>query len=232
MDDLLESIVSEVKARFSDQSDLECWSLDWAMMVYRDGKGFVAARAMYEYMFGSLPYRQRIHRTCGNGLCVNPNHLLPSSSENKFWRLVDIPTNESCWMWLGAVDGGGYGMFRSPKFTEKKAHRISWVISNGEIPDGLDVLHSCDNPGCCNPRHLFLGTDLDNVRDKFSKNREATFEGQNNGMCKLNKDKVIEIRSLHSSGVSYRSLAKRFGIGATQVGRIVRRESWRWLWED
>ena len=76
----------------------------------------------------------------------------------------------ACWIWVGALDTDGYGMIavgRGPK----SAHRISWILKNGEIPDGKHVLHTCDNPACVNPDHLFLGTHSDNMKDGVKKGR-------------------------------------------------------------
>jgi DNA invertase Pin-like site-specific DNA recombinase len=81
-----------------------------------------------------------------------------------------------------------------------------------------------------NPNHLFLGTDVDNVKDKVRKGRQSRLDGKLNGMCKLSETQVREIVSLHEQGLSYRNLAKKFGIGNTQIARIIKKQSWRWLW--
>lgn len=95
--------------------------------------------------------------------------------ETRFWALVARGATQECWPWCGATSPKGYGKFSTgPRRTRKflRAHRFAWELSNGEIPQGMQVLHACDNPGCCNPRHLFLGTNDDNVRDKVSKGRQ------------------------------------------------------------
>jgi len=95
--------------------------------------------------------------------------------EKRFWRNVDKDDEDECWDWNMSLDIGGYGImtFRRPweggKTSSMKAHRYSWLIHNGLIPEGILVLHTCDIPACCNPNHLFLGTTQDNIDDKVRK---------------------------------------------------------------
>lgn len=192
-----------------------------------DGKMTSFAKIIYEEFIGNLPYRSRILRSCDNGKCLNPSHMLPSSAEDKFWSHVE--KSNDCWNWVGGKDGGGYGCFSSSMMKERKSHRISWILHYGEIPNGMHILHHCDNPSCVNPNHLFIGKNVDNVRDKIRKGRIGDFSGTRNGMCKLTENEVLNIRKLHDEGVSYRMLSKKFNIGMTQIGRIIRKESWAWL---
>lgn len=93
----------------------------------------------------------------------------------RFWKRVDKRDDDECWDWTGGLDSCGYGMLRvpGPRSSHKKARssRVAWEIANGPIPDGMCVLHSCDRPKCCNPRHLRLGTQADNTRDKMERGR-------------------------------------------------------------
>lgn len=101
------------------------------------------------------------------------------STEEKFWSRVDKRGPDECWPWTGGRNTDGYG--KAPRATGSRpigrgytaAHRVSWAIHFGPVPDGLWVLHHCDNPPCVNPAHLWLGTNLDNIRDRDAKGRSA-----------------------------------------------------------
>lgn len=98
------------------------------------------------------------------------------------WQSFAEKTREAangCVEWVGHRDPKGYGR-ASSGFGEVLAHRISYIMHNGPIPEGLHVLHRCDNPSCCNPRHLFLGTNLDNVNDRLRKGRSVKLYGKEN----------------------------------------------------
>lgn len=139
-----------------------------------------------------------------------------------------IPVTESgCWLWMDFIYKGGYGVFKPVKGT-RMAHRVAWMLYKGEIPGNKCVCHKCDIPSCVNPSHLFLGSHKDNSLDMKRKNRQA--KGEKNGGSKLNIKKVMEIRkSYEGGGVSYRSLAKRYEIGLSQIARIIKNNSWKWL---
>lgn len=149
----------------------------------------------------------------------------------RFWKKVQKGKPNECWLWQ-ATKGGryvkkgrGYG-YISPGGKTKKgnsmvaAHRVSWVLHFGPIPGGLHVLHSCDNPACVNPSHLFLGTNLDNIKDKISKNRHLA------GYRKFGADMVIAIRA--DTG-TYRVIAGRHGVSAQTVSDIRNRKTWKYL---
>lgn len=133
----------------------------------------------------------------------------------------------SCLEWQGARDGEGYGRTQQ-RGKVWMANRLSWVLSHGPIPAGLEVCHRCDNPPCVNPEHLFLGTHQDNMRDAIAKGRFkiAGLPGVTNLSAKLNDEQVREIRALAEQGVSQRTLARRFGVTQSTVWRIVRRHKW------
>src|SRR3989304_7863892 len=147
-----------------------------------------------------------------------------------FWSKVDVRAPHECWQWLGSVQWqkngrkGGYGHSGS-----RLAHRRAWAIANGPIPDKLCVLHRCDNPGCCNPDHLFLGSLLDNNRDMIAKGRfkHSRHIGTANGRSKLRDHDVLELRRLFSLGMRQYQLAKMFRITRTQVSTIRHRKQWR-----
>lgn len=131
-----------------------------------------------------------------------------------------------CWIWRGHVDSIGYGRF--PYKGENKAHRVAYSIFTGQIPDGMLVLHKCDNRQCVNPEHLFLGTQSDNMKDMVSKGRNAQPKlfGERNPMARLTQKQVDAIRSEVAAGSTQRSMCDKYAVSPMTVSRIVRRESW------
>ena len=111
----------------------------------------------------------------------------------------------------------------------RKAHRVSWMLTYGDVPAGQHALHKCDNPPCVNPHHLFLGSHADNMRDKMRKGRHVASKGSANGSAKLSERDVFEIRRRYAFGETYTVLGREFGVSRMQVSRIVSRELWRHL---
>lgn len=146
----------------------------------------------------------------------------PSS---KLLQCMDI-TSSDCWLFTAGTDSAGYGRIWSAGGSTG-AHMLSYKYHKGNIPTGLFVLHTCDNPPCCNPEHLFLGTKKDNAADMFAKGRAHVRKGINVNTCKLTEEEVIEIRSLYDQGYSQRTLGEIFGVSHPAIGRIVRRQNWR-----
>jgi len=142
--------------------------------------------------------------------------------EERFWKKVPKGDEDDCWEWQADRTKDGYGrLYLSGGGTSGlpnkfgRAHRIAWQLANGEIPHGLSVLHRCDNRACCNAKHLFLGTQADNVRDMYAKGRNRNIgpRGEAAPSAKLTTAEVLVIRSGPSShaaaeanGISYRHL--------------------------
>jgi hypothetical protein len=151
---------------------------------------------------------------------------------DRFWPKVENASGADCWQWLGCTDKNGYGYFgikRNGKFATAEAHRIAWELRRGPIPEGMCVCHHCDNPGCCNPSHLFVGTPADNVADMDIKGRrkQPITLGEKNGMHKLSWNSVSLIRLFATAGASYPFIAKRYGVTPQAVGGVVRGKTWR-----
>ena len=136
---------------------------------------------------------------------------------NLFWKKVAIH-EESCWVWMGCRFPNGYGQFHN-----RRAHRISWELQRGTIPLGLLVLHHCDNKLCVRLDHLFVGTQLDNVRDMFSKGRENKAKGEKHWNSKLSSDAVNEIRKSECTQIK---IAKKYGISRSAVSLIKTGKRW------
>jgi hypothetical protein len=150
----------------------------------------------------------------------------PRYRERLYSRIVK---NGECWEYQGCRDRFGYGCFGMGRQKYVLAHRFSWELHNGPIPEDLCVLHKCDNPHCVNPDHLFLGTRAENSKDMQRKGRGRTVPkpGALNPAAKLTEDQVREIRRLHESGVSRKALQAAFKITACPIDRIVRNIGWR-----
>ena len=143
-------------------------------------------------------------------------------------RLLDscVPEpNTGCWLWMGAVNSRGYGYIRIATKT-KKAHRVSYEQFVGEIPDGLFVLHHCDQPGCINPDHLWLGTDADNNADMRSKGRAVYVNGNRVATSRLNREQALEILS---SPLRHFELARKFGVTNAAIRQIRMGKNWKYL---
>lgn len=151
--------------------------------------------------------------------------------EERFWSKVNkdgpiqLHMNTPCWVWLAYHNKSGHGRF---SFNGKLglAHRASWIIHNGKIPSGLDVLHKCDNPTCVNPEHLFLGTHTDNMQDMVSKGRLVTHPGEKNTNAKLTKSQVDEIRH-KSTFTTQVQLAKEYGVTQAAIWYIIKNRNWK-----
>lgn len=134
---------------------------------------------------------------------------------------------DGCWNWKAGKQRDGYGQFRFAG-RHQRAHRVSWMLYVGEIPDNLQVLHHCDNPSCVNPSHLFLGTIADNAHDRDSKGRcrGAGPGGERHGGAKLTEKQVAAIRERRSAGARNTVLAKEFNVAQQTISSIVCRRRW------
>lgn len=153
--------------------------------------------------------RQREH---GDPLGYAP-HSRYAPAPERFWAKVDRRPNTACWEWNASRTGYGYGQF-SVEGTATGAHRYSYELHNGPVPDGLHVLHRCDNPPCVNPDHLFLGDRTANMADMAAKGRARN-------LCDLTPDNVQAIREQHGGGARQVELAMRYGVSQSHVSAIV-----------
>jgi len=153
---------------------------------------------------------------------------MESSVQERFWSKVR--KTPFCWLWIGSIRNRdsrrqrGYLKVGGRKIL---AHRLSWEIHYGEIPTGLDVLHTCDNGLCVNSQHLFIGTHQDNMEDMKNKGRAARLTGEDNPASKLTEGDVTIIRERYrKEKISHRQLAKEFRVSKTLVGKILNFDSW------
>jgi len=151
--------------------------------------------------------------------------------EKRFWDRVEVGEPGECWNWTGTLFNNGYGALWMDG-QNHGAHRISWALHYGPIAPRLFVCHHCDNPACVNPDHLFLGTQVDNLRDMASKDRQGggARPGEDSGNAKLTADQVIEIRERYATeNISYAELALDYPVSGTAISLIVRGKRWAHL---
>lgn len=142
--------------------------------------------------------------------------------EQKFWSNVTPADPDQCWPWKGAVNSWGYGDIHLVRTAERQAHRFAYRLLKGPIPAGMHVLHACDNPRCCNPSHLSLGTHADNMADKAKKGRSSL--RARNGNAKLTEDQFREVRERAATGEDAVSIARDMGVWPSTISAYLRRE--------
>lgn len=144
----------------------------------------------------------------------------------RFWDKVLI--GDGCWEWVAHKNNDGYGAIR---YNRKmvKAHRLAWILTNGDIPEGLCVCHKCDNPACVRPGHLFLGTRKENMRDMAAKGRNYVPDvtGAKNPGAKLSVKQVQEIRARALAGETQAALGREFGLTQSGISNITRKNRWK-----
>lgn len=147
--------------------------------------------------------------------------------KDRFLSKIEMVTETGCWIWMGtSIRPTGYGAIHN-KNKKLLAHRVSWELFRGSIPKRMLVCHHCDTKLCVNPHHLFLGTYLDNERDKIKKNRRGnlnTPRGELHHKAKITEDDVRRIRSDSRSG---KKIAADYGISASEVHVIKQRKFWK-----
>lgn len=147
---------------------------------------------------------------------------------NRFEEKIEMVTESGCWIWMGSAYPSGYGCMEL-NGSATPTHRISWELYRGEIPAGLFVLHHCDTPACCNPHHLFLGTNQDNMTDMKNKGRGKPAPivlGEKNPSSKLTAVQIVRIRKDNRSQTT---IAKQYGVTQSNVSLIKRGLSWKHL---
>lgn len=138
-----------------------------------------------------------------------------------------VTRTDDCWTWDGHTNEQGYGQIGRGYTVEGLAltHRVAWELTHGPIPDGIGVLHRCDNPPCCRPDHLFLGTQADNMQDAKAKGRARGVAGEANWNSKVTAHHVQQIRDLDAAGHDRKWIAQQYAITPQHVGAIARRDS-------
>lgn len=155
---------------------------------------------------------------------------LSETNTNRFWSKVGFTANPNCcWEYNGTINKGGYGyidFIHEEKRIKLKAHRLSYFLTNKKDPVGYVVMHKCDNRKCCNPKHLELGSDNDNLQ--YCKNKGRNNRGEQNIHAKRTKEQILEIRKLFSDGIMSRhEIARQFKMPYNSVVSIILRRDWK-----
>jgi len=186
------------------------------------GQRYFAHRLSY-FIHHGTEGKFRVLHICDNLLCVNPGHLAGiHSAEDMFWFYTDV--QDGCWNWTSNIQSKGYGTLTwQRKMTY--AHRLSYEIHYGPIPSGAFVCHTCDNPSCVNPEHLFIGSPKDNSSDMVAKNRQC--KGSAFPQSKLTTRDIKEMRRLRNNGYTYQRLADRYKISKSHARHCVNKRYWK-----
>jgi len=156
--------------------------------------------------------------------------VITDNEKQRFWQRVSISSPDACWDWNGPRQPHGYGLFHIASMQRNVGtHRISYVIAHGDIPNGMCVCHSCDNPSCVNPAHLWVGTQAQNVVDRKLKGRNGASRGESSPKAILTEVDVIEIRRRAAAGRwgIQAQLAREYGVDPMTIRDIVVGRNWK-----
>lgn len=151
-------------------------------------------------------------------------------AQERFWEKVDKSGGpDSCWNWTASLDKRGYGQFGVRRGVMKISSRLAYEFTNGPVPQNLHVCHTCDNPACCNPAHLWLGTAADNTADMMAKGRDGhgQLSGELNPRAKLTENDVRAIKKRLTAGERIRNVARDYDVTESLIGQIKRKRIWK-----
>lgn len=182
--------------------------------------------------YQKLRYRIRQEKKANNIAIGKPGR--PANTSDVLWEKVEIKEPHECWPWKGYKNEEGYGR----TWIDDNGYYAHRVIFNLVYPNVIQLsapknthdsgflLHTCDNPSCCNPLHLFVGTHADNMADKVSKGRSPNFSGDNGPRCKLTMEQANEMREKRKNGISAKQLAKDYGISLSSTKTLLAGKSY------
>lgn len=201
---------------FTDKSGLPIIRIGTA---FKNLKEYSCRRISLQLHNKELTDTKHVLPYCGNKLCVNPDHLV-CGDVARFWSKVQKLAND-CWIWIAGEDKNGYGKFTyrdNGKKVNVRANRYAFMLRYGFMPSAVSfICHTCDNPRCVNPEHLFMGTVQDNVADMVSKGRQAS---------KLKPAQVLEIRQLYSNGMKISPIAKLYSVSYDTIRTLLSGKYW------
>lgn len=158
------------------------------------------------------------------GVVEIPKNVTTKTFEKFFKNVNESNSKDDCWEWLGRLNESGYGILCVGKH-DFRAHRFSYFVQYNIDPVGWVVRHKCDNPACCNPNHLELGTQQDNVDDMKKRGRMAV--GEKYSKSKRKESDILLIRKLHSEGLSYKEISEKVNENTNYIAYVVLRLIWK-----
>ena len=214
--------------RVCEDSVTGCWNWNGYFQFQIFGKREHSHRASWILFNGEIPKNHRIIQNCSNKRCVNPKHLscthLGKDFKKRFFEKVIFPKNTGldCWGWAGGLNGSGYGSLGVGDDV-LGAHVVSYIIHHNVAPsEGDHILHTCDNPACVNPDHLFLGTHSENMVDMIQKGRSS--------QAKLSVKDVLLICTILDEGKSsVVDISKMFNVNRNTIHNIDNGSTWNHL---
>ncbi len=156
----------------------------------------------------------------GRAPLISPAPRSVTEEEQRFWSKVKKAAPGECWEWTGSLNASGYGSF-AVEGNGHNASRIAKMLTSGPIPEGLCVCHSCDNPACCNPAHLWIGTYKQNRDDAITKGRMKEISGSNNPRGYIEAPTVLAIKAAAAKGWRHVAIAEHFGVSRPAVSNIL-----------
>lgn len=203
--------------------------------IWFAGKSHAAHRLSFELFKGPVEPYENVRQTCGHRCCVCPTHIVKVCREHALLAISSLEGLKSqctenaggCWVWKGTRDDKGYPI--GPRIAGTRLiHRIAYRLAHGPFPPRLMVCHKCDNPPCCNPDHLFLGTQSDNHADMIAKGRGAFQNLEFQALLKERRGRqgviaasaVEHIRKQRQAGVRLDVLAKQHGVSISLISAI------------
>jgi hypothetical protein len=233
------NITEKDKDRFWSKVDKsgDCWL--WTGVVHGDGHGKMhisrkpvnVKRISWFVNNGPLQKGLCVFSKCKNKHCVNPDHLWVGEIGDRFNTeklfMAKVDKSGDCWEWTSGKDQDGYGIFSIKKSV--RAHRASYEIHKGPIPPGMCVCHTCDNPGCVNPNHLWVGSITENNSDREQKGRSDFQKGERGHNSKLTNRQALEIRMEYATGrSSHEKISLKYGVSREVIGNITRNKTYKW----
>ena len=191
-----------------------------------NGKNKQVRRVLFELNIKKIPQKECLRSLCKNKKCVNPEHHIISI--DLMFSYINKNAENSCWEWTRCLSNKGYAVF-NVKNKMILVHRFMYEKFKNKISNKMSVCHSCDNPKCVNPEHLFLGTHKENIIDCIKKGRDKKARGERQRKCSISEKTAIEIKTKFKEGKTIKEIYHLFDCSYQTVWNICKNRSWKYL---